>query len=177
MKDQEVLDPANAAEAEMAAVAHQCLVTALDHSNADHINIILDVGTHSDEKHETPVLKLPPRALRFFADVLRQMTKQEPMLLVPQKHELTTQKASNFLNVSRPFVIKEIEANRLKCRKVNHHRRIEFEELRRYQTAQQQQLVQVLQDLTQLSEELGLEFQVAGSARYTAILDANVLYP
>ena len=43
MKNPEVLDPANAAEAEMAAVAHQCLVTALDHSNADHINIILDV--------------------------------------------------------------------------------------------------------------------------------------
>jgi hypothetical protein len=99
MKDQEVLDPANTAEAEMAAVAHQCLVTALDHSNADHINIninininiILDLGTHGDEKHETPVLKLPPRALRFFADVLRQMAKQEPMLLVPQKHELSTQ--------------------------------------------------------------------------------------
>ena len=44
MKNPEVLDPANAAEAEMAAVAHQCLVTALDHSNADHINIILDLG-------------------------------------------------------------------------------------------------------------------------------------
>ena len=44
---------------------------------------------------------------------------QQPRLLVPQKHELTTQEAANFLNVSRPFVIKEIEANRLKCRKVN----------------------------------------------------------
>lgn len=158
MKDQEVLDAANEAEAEMAAVAHQCLVTALDHSNADHVDIILDVGAHSDQKHETPVLKLPPRALRFFADVLRQMAKREPMLLVPQKHELTTQEAANYLNVSRPFVIKEIDANRLQCRKVNRHRRIEFEELRRYQSAQQQQSEQALQDLTQLSEELGLEF-------------------
>jgi excisionase family DNA binding protein len=158
MKDQEVLTPANAAEAEMAAVAHQCLVTALDHSNADHIDIILNVGSEGDQTHKTPVLKLPPRALRFFADVLRQMAKQEPLLLVPQKHELTTQEAASFLNVSRPFVIKEIEANRLKCRKVNRHRRIEFEELRRYQAAQQQQSEQALQDLTQLSEELGLEF-------------------
>ncbi|MDD5479379.1 helix-turn-helix domain-containing protein [Rhodoferax sp.] len=158
MKDQEVLDPANDAEADMAAIAHQCLMTALDHSRADHINIILDVGAEGNAKYETPVLKLPPRALRFFADVLRQMAKQEPMLLVPQKHELTTQEAANFLKVSRPFVIKEIEANRLKCRKVNRHRRIEFEELRRYQTAQQQQSEQALQDLTQLSEELRLEF-------------------
>ena len=158
MTDQGILDSANANEAEMAAVAHQCLVTALDHSNADHIDIILNVGSQGDETHGAPVLKLPPRALRFFADVLRQMAKQEPLLLVPQKHELTTQEAAGFLNVSRPFVIKEIEANRLKCRKVNRHRRIEFEELRRYQAAQQQQSEQVLQDLTQLSEELGLEF-------------------
>ena len=157
MKDQEVLDPANDAEADMAAIAHQCLMTALDQPKADHINIILDVSEEGEARHETPVLKLPPRALRFFADVLRQMAKQEPMLLVPQKHELSTQEAANFLNVSRPFVIKEIEANRLACRKVNRHRRIEFEELRRYQAAQQQQSEQALQDLTKLSEELGLE--------------------
>jgi excisionase family DNA binding protein len=157
MKDQDVLDPADAAEAEMAAIAHQCLVTALDHSNADHIDLILDMSTEGDPKHETAVLKLPPRALRFFADVLRQMAKQEPLLLVPQKHELTTQEAASFLNVSRPFVIKEIEANRLKCRKVNRHRRIEFEELRRYQAEQQSKSEQALQELTQFSEELRLE--------------------
>lgn len=158
MKDQDVLDPANEAEAEMAAVAHQCLVAALDHSRADQITVVLDVTVDGSQKHETPVLKLPPRALRFFADVLRQMAKREPMLLVPQKHELTTQEAANFLNVSRPFVIKEIEANRLKCRKVNRHRRIEFEELRRYQAEQKQQSEQALRDLTKLSEDLGMEF-------------------
>lgn len=158
MKEQEILDPASQAEAEMAAVAHQCLVAALDHSKANHIEVILDLGAQGNARRETPVLKLPPRALRFFADVLRQMAKGEPMLLVPQKHELTTQEAANFLNVSRPFIIKEIEANRLKCRKVNRHRRIEFEELRRYQAEQQQQSEQALQELTKLSEELGLEF-------------------
>ena len=65
MKTQEILDPANEAEAEMAAVAHQCLIAALDHSKANHIEIILDVSAKDDARHETPVLKLPPRALRF----------------------------------------------------------------------------------------------------------------
>ena len=136
MKEQEVLDPANEAEAEMAAVARQCLMAALDHSKADKIQLILNVEGAGASRKNLPVLTLPPRALRFFADVLGQMAKREPMVLLPQKHELTTQDAANFLNVSRPFVIKEIDAGRLKCRKVNSHRRIQFEELRRYQAAQ-----------------------------------------
>src|SRR5664279_300785 len=121
MKTLEALElAADKAEAEMAAVAVSCLVTALDHSKADHIDVTIDGG----QDGKAPVLKLPPRALRFFADVLRQMAKQEPIVLVPQKHELTTQEAAAFLNVSRPFVVKEIEEGRLPCRKVNRHRRI-----------------------------------------------------
>jgi excisionase family DNA binding protein len=157
MQEHDVLDPASAAEAEMAAVAHQCLVSALDHLKADLIRVTLNVED-SDADKALPVLELPPRALRFFADVLRQMAKREPMLLMHQKHELTTQDAANFLNVSRPFVINEIEAGNLKCRLVGTHRRIEFEELRRYQAEQKQKSERALQDLTKLSEDLGLEF-------------------
>ncbi|MBC7380407.1 MAG: helix-turn-helix domain-containing protein [Burkholderiaceae bacterium] len=157
MKASDVLAPANEAEAEMAATAHECLMMALDHSRAEQINVILDVKVKGKAKHETPVLKLPPRALRFFADVLRQMARSEPVVLVPHRHELTTQEAANFLNVSRPFVIKEINANRLKCRLVNRHRRIEFEELQKYQAEQKARSAQALQDLTTLSEELKLD--------------------
>src|SRR5690606_24007183 len=106
---------------------------------------------------EPPVLVLPPRALRFFADVLRQMAKREPMMLVPQKLELTTQQAAALLNVSRPFVIKEIEAGRLKCRLINRHRRIEFEELMRYKEAQKQRSANALERLNDLSQELSEE--------------------
>jgi len=149
---QHVLDPASEAEAEMAGVARACLVAALDHSNAEFIKISI---TTDDGVTQIPELQLPPRALRFFADVLRQMAKREPMLLVPQKCELTTQEAAAFLNVSRPFVIKESDANRLKCRLVNSHRRIEFEELVRYQEAQKQRSENALQKLRQYSDDIG----------------------
>ena len=157
MKEQDVLDPASAAEAEMAAVAHRCLVAALDHSNAQHIKLILELPDEGQAR-QSPVLELPPRALRFFADVLRQMAKGEPMLLVPQKHELTTQEAANLLNVSRPFLITLIEKGELRCRLVGTHRRIEFEELRRYQVEQKARSEDALQGLAKLSEDLGLEF-------------------
>lgn len=150
--NQQVLDPASAAEAEMAATARACLMAALDHSKAEQIKVTIDAGVAGAEM---PVLHLPPRALHFFADVLRQMAKREPMLLVPQKCEMTTQDAAAFLNVSRPFVIKEVEAGHLKCRLVNRHRRIEFEELVRYQAAQKQRSEQALDKLRKVSDDIG----------------------
>jgi excisionase family DNA binding protein len=150
---QQVLDPASEMEAEMAAAATACLVSALDHSKAEKIKVTIDTGEGAD----APELLLPPRALRFFADVLRQMAKREPMLLVPQKCELTTQEAAAFLNLSRPFVIKEIEAGRLKCRLVNSHRRIEFEELVRYRDEQKKRSEAALGKLRELSDQIGEE--------------------
>ena len=151
---QQVLDPASAAEAELAGAARACLVAALDHSKAETIKVTLEADA---EGKEPPVLLLPPRALRVLADILRQMAKREPMVIVPHATELTTQQAAAFLNVSRPFVIKEIEGGRLQCRLVNRHRRIEFQELLRYQQAQKQRSEEALKKLGKLSQELGEE--------------------
>jgi excisionase family DNA binding protein len=149
---QQVFEPASEIEAEMAGAARACLIMALDHSKATSIKLTIDVGNSGTQ---VPTLELPPRALRFFADVLRQMAKREPMILLPQKHEITTQEAAALLNVSRPFVVKEIAAGRLKCRLVNRHRRIEFEELMRYQMEQKQRSQTALERLSQLSQQMG----------------------
>jgi excisionase family DNA binding protein len=141
-------------EAELARVAQRCLVAALDHSCAQRIVLVDENGDRTD----APVLDLPPQALRFFADMLGMMAQRRPVMLVPQNHELTTQDAAAMLNVSRPFVIKEIEAGRLHCRLVGRHRRIEFDELRRYQTAQRERSNQALKQLAELSQDLGLGY-------------------
>ncbi|MDQ0044426.1 hypothetical protein J2W33_005343 [Variovorax boronicumulans] len=105
------------------------------------------------------------------------MAKREPMMLVPQKLELTTQHAAALLNVSRPSVINEIEAGRLKCGLINRHRRIEFEERMRYKDDQKKRSGGAPKRLNDLSQEMGEELCVAASAQYTAVPDANVLYP
>jgi excisionase family DNA binding protein len=151
---QQILDSSTEAEAEMAGAARACIIAALDHSKAETIRVTIEAD---DATGVSPVLHLPPRALRFFADVLRQMAKREPMVLLPQKLELTTQEAAALLNVSRPFVIKEIQAQRLACRLVNRHRRIEFQELMRYQKAQKVQSEMALKNLSKLSQEIGEE--------------------
>lgn len=155
MRAPDLLEPvASEEEAEMAKTAFRCLSAALDHSNAPRIALLDENGSKTD----APVLPVPPKALRLFAAILRHMAQQQSVMLVPQKHELSTQEAAAFLNVSRPFVIKEIDAGRLKCNKVNRHRRIEFDELKRYKAEQMQKSEGALQELSDLSGELGLEF-------------------
>lgn len=154
MKAPDLLEPvASEEEAEMAKTALRCLTAALDHSNAPRIALLDENGNATD----APILTLPPTSLRFFAQVLRRMAQRQPIVLLPQKHELSTQEAAAVLNVSRPFVIKEIEAGRLKCTKVNRHRRIEFNELERYMAQQRSTSENALQKLSDLSQDLGLE--------------------
>lgn len=155
MSTPDLIEPlATDQEVELAKVAQRCLMAALDHSRAQRIALVDEKGALTD----APVLELPPQALRFFADMLGMMAQRRPVMLVPQNHELTTQDAAGMLNVSRPFVIKEIEAGHLRCRKVGRHRRIEFEELRRYQAAQREQSEKALQELANLSQDLGLGY-------------------
>ena len=156
MKAQDVLDQPSVAEAEMARVAHHCLIAALDNSNAEVIKLVID-DDRLDKDRPAPTFELPPRALRFFADVLRVMGKREPVVLIPQRHELTTQEAANFLNVSRPFLIKLIESGDIPCRLVGTHRRIEFEELRKYSDRRKKESEEAMQALADLSAKLELE--------------------
>ena len=150
-----VLEPvSNAHEAEMAKAAQRCIMAALDHSRAPKI-VLVEEG---DDARQAPTIELPPQALRAIADLLGLMGQQQPIMLIPQKHELTTQEAAGFLNVSRPYVIKQIEEGSLKCRKVGRHRRVEFQELMRFQQMQQQKSEDALQRLTDLSQELGLGY-------------------
>ena len=155
MGNENVLEPvSNAHEAEMAKVAQRCIMAALDHSRATKIVLVEEGG----DAGSAPTIELPPQALRAIADLLGLMGQQQPIMLMPQKHELTTQEAAGFLNVSRPYVVKQIEEGRLKCRKVGRHRRVEFQELMRFQKQQQEKSEDALQRLTDLSQELGLGY-------------------
>lgn len=140
-------------EAAMAKAAQRWIMAALDHSRAPAIALV------DEENHQTePAIKLPPKALRVVAQVLGAMGERRLITLVPQRHELTTVEAAHFLNVSRPFVIKEIEAGRLKHHKVGSHRRIAYEDLVAYKLAMRDGQRQALQALADDAQELGLGY-------------------
>lgn len=138
-------------EAEMARLAQRFIVESLDHSRAAAITLTSDTG-------DAPSVAVPTKTLRFIADVLGALSERQPVVFMPPKREMSTVEAANFLNVSRPFVIKEIEAGRLPHRKVGSHRRIAFEDLMRYASDMHARQREALQRLADNAAELGLDY-------------------
>jgi len=138
-------------EAEMARTAQRCIMTALDHSRAAAITL-------ESEDGKTPAVQLPPQSLKLIAQLLGMMSERRPVVLIPAKQEMSTVDAANYLNVSRPFVIKEIEAGRLKHRMVGSHRRIEFEDLEAYAREMRTGQEAALQRMADDAREMGLEY-------------------
>ena len=98
---------------------------------------------------------VPPAVLRFIGQTLGMMARRQPIVLMPQKQELSTVEVANFLNVSRPFVIKEIEAGRLKHRKVGSHRRVLYEDLLAYARDMRAEQETALERMADNARELG----------------------
>lgn len=148
---QVVPPPMSHQDIEMARVAQRCIMASLDHSRAAAITLITDTG-------EQPAIELPPAALKLIGQLLGAMSEGRPVSLVPANQELTTVEAANFLNVSRPFVIKEIEAGNLPYRMVGTHRRVAFEDLVNYARKTRSRQEAALERLAENSRELGLDY-------------------
>jgi excisionase family DNA binding protein len=141
----------SAADIEMAQTAQRCIMQALDHSRAAQITLTTDTGEH-------PTVAVPPAALKLIGQVLGAMSERRSVSIIASDHELSTVEAANFLNVSRPFIIKEIEAGKLNHRMVGTHRRIEFSDLLAYAKEMRQHQEQALDRMADNARELGLEY-------------------
>jgi excisionase family DNA binding protein len=145
------IKPLEAADRELALAAQRYIVAALDHCRAASITVTTAEGSQ-------PKVEVPPAALRLIGQLLGLLGEGRPVVLLPDDKEFTTVEAANFLNVSRPFVIKEIEANRLPCRKVGTHRRIAFGDLLQYAQQMRARQAGALEKMAENARELGLEY-------------------
>ena len=143
--------PLNAKDKEMVRVAQRCIMASLDHSRAAVITLTTDTGEH-------PTVEVPPSALKLIGQLLGAMSEGRPIVLMPTEQEFTTVEAANFLNVSRPFVIKEMDSGRLPHRKVGSHRRIALEDLFAYAQKMRATQASALDRMAENAHELGLDY-------------------
>jgi len=136
---------------EMVRAAHRCVMAAVEQSDG----VSLTVATVSGDQ---PTVALPPAAVRAIGELLGALSEGKTMALLPAARELTTVEAANFLNVSRPFLIKEVEAGRLPHRKVGSHRRIALEDALAYGQKMRERQDKALERMADNARELGLDY-------------------
>lgn len=106
-----------------------------------------------DGGHDVTV---PLVALRLLERILTEMGEGNAVTVVPHHAELTTQQAADFLNVSRPFLVNELEQGRIPFRRVGKHRRVLFKDLVTYRAAMNQGRDEALDELATMTQEFDL---------------------
>ena len=108
---------------------------------------------------ESPtILELPRVAVTLLLKLLEEIARGSAVTVIPYHAELTTQQAADFLNVSRPFLIKLLERKELPFHRVGTHRRIQFRDVMEYKIKLRKQGREALNDLTRQSQDLDLGY-------------------
>ena len=117
----------------------------------------LSIRIQNDEQTGADII-LPASVLRLLKDILAEMAQGHAVALLPVQAELTTQKAADLLNVSRPYLIRLLEDSKIPFRLVGQHRRVRFDDLLAYQRKDDEDRRRVADELTADAQELGMGY-------------------
>ena len=99
-------------------------------------------------------VKLAPAIGELIVELLGHVANHEMVTLVPTGALLTTQRAADILNVSRPFLSKLLMEGKIDHVMVGSHRRVPLDELLRFKAERDSAQMQVLNNLSELEQEL-----------------------
>lgn len=105
------------------------------------------VTLRSEDNGREVSVTLPPDALRLLVEVLGHMANGSLVTVLPMHAELTTQQAAEFLNVSRPHVVRLLEEGKIPHRKVGTHRRIKLADVLEYKRREDADAKAALEEL------------------------------
>lgn len=98
-------------------------------------------------------IELPAGAVTLLMDILEAMAAGQGVTIIPENAELTTVQAAEVLNVSRPFLIKLVDEQKIPHRKVGKHRRIRMEDVMAYKASIDAEREGVLDQLAAEAQE------------------------
>lgn len=104
---------------------------------------------------ETQVI-IPAVAFRFFVEVLAELANGNAVTVAPVHAELTTQQAADLLNVSRPYLIRLLDEERMPYRRVGNRRKVQLVDVLDYKRHDDARRQEVLDELSREAEDLGL---------------------
>ena len=99
------------------------------------------------------IIAIPREIAETLQKVLAIEAAGKSVRVVPEESEFTTQQAADFLNVSRPHVVKLIDEGSLPGYKVGSHRRVNLADLQKYKNERDARQRRAVAELTALSED------------------------
>lgn len=142
----EVVTPTEAESAQ----AQQLSRALSPHVGEESVRIQLKTGKATEE------LVLPPSAVRALVGILDEMGRGNSVSVSPVQAELSPSQAAELLNVSRPYVTKLLDQGEIPFRMVGTHHRIRLQDLLEYKRQTLAEQYAAADELTALSQELGL---------------------
>lgn len=105
------------------------------------------------------VVELPTFALRLLGDILSELASGNAVRVVTIHSELTTQEGADLLNVSRPHLVKLLEAGELPHTKTGSHRRVKLADLMAFKEQRDQAGHEAINELTSQAQKLGMGYE------------------
>jgi excisionase family DNA binding protein len=149
---QEAVTP-TAADAQLARESGRRLTQFLAAKPKKSLRVRIEPENEPEES-----ISIPVTAFRLLNSILTEMAKGNAVTLIPVHAELTTQQAAHILNVSRPFLIEQLEKGVIPYRKVGTHRRVMFKDLIEYKQTMDHNRLDALEELSALDQKLGLGY-------------------
>lgn len=111
----------------------------------------------NDDKSDD--LLLPGHLVHLLLNMLSEISQGNAVGIMPIHAELSTQEAANILNVSRPHLVKLLEQGEISFHKTGTHRKVLAKDVFTYKEKITKQRYEVLDELTALSQEMGMGYE------------------
>ena len=104
-------------------------------------------------------IAIPESAFQALADVVDEMAKGHAINITSHGEEVSTQKAADLLNVSRPYLIGLLEKGEIPFRKVGTHRRLRLADVLAYKARSDAQGERAFRELVAQGQKLGIGYE------------------
>lgn len=111
------------------------------------------LAADGDERAEVVV---PAEVFRLLIDMLEHLARGDAVTVAPVHAELTTQQAADLLNVSRPYLVKLLEEDKIPHRRVGNRRKVRLLDVIAYRREDEARRHAALDELTREAEAMGL---------------------
>ena len=117
---------------------------------------VLQLGSSALIGADGEKIELPPSIHELLKNILRDMQAGLAVSLVPEKQQLTTQRAAQILGISRPFLIKLLDAGDIPYHRTGSHRRVYLQDLLVYKKRRDEARHLALNELAREAYAAGL---------------------